>query len=258
MLGECPSALLDAAGNPFSAGALVQALVLSGESTVRALQLHAIETLSSAALRRETERLSAWTENLGRSQKLPLAMLCVAALRQFGNEQRRNFQRTLQALIEADGAIEVFEYTLLQLLAEPTDRGDGRSAHRAVGAKSPSIKSLTQVSDECHLLLSALAWAGSRQPQAAREAYQTATLRLQGLGALASEPLQWQPRLLAGLGMALERLRGCTPPLRQRLVDACTHVVLADRDVNTDEAELLRVVCLHLECPMPLAASWGA
>jgi hypothetical protein len=50
---------------------------------------------------------------------------------------------------------------------------------------------------------------------------------------------------------ALDRLGRLAPPLKRRVLGACIDVILADRQVEEDEAELLRVVAAALDCPMP-------
>ena len=53
------------------------------------------------------------------------------------------------------------------------------------------------------------------------------------------------------LNQALERLQALTPLLKSPVVDACAFAVTADNKVQVPQAELLRVICTLLDCPMP-------
>ena len=50
---------------------------------------------------------------------------------------------------------------------------------------------------------------------------------------------------------ALDRLSLASAPIKARVVDACAHCVLADDEVTLEEGELLRVVCIAPDCPLP-------
>ena len=55
----------------------------------------------------------------------------------------------------------------------------------------------------------------------------------------------------AELTTGLGRLEQAAPKLKQAIVDACAHTVLADNDVTPAEMGLLRAVVITLDCPAP-------
>jgi Zn-dependent protease with chaperone function len=243
LLAGLPQALREAAHSPFSACAIVYALLLSDDPVVDARQRAQIEASCGAALRDETLRLHALVRSVGRAARLPLCELLAPALRELSRDQRAVFARTVQALIDADRAVSVFEYVLAETLRSRLL--DAAAPARRSGAQH---KSLEAVRSELALLLSLLAHAGDADGQSAATAFAAGASRLRGV---ALSLLPQSDRLLTALGPALAQLRALPPQLRAPLVDACGHVALADLYVGEDEATLLRAVCDALDCPLP-------
>jgi hypothetical protein len=180
---------------------------------------------------------------LQRRDRLPLVALLAPALRELSRDQRATFTRTVQALIDADEAVSIFEYVLGQTLRERLS--DDNPVHDRSRVRYHSLKG---VHDELELLLSLLAHAGDFDGSGAAPAFAA------GAGRLAGEALTLLPpstRLLSGLSDALSQLRALAPQLCAQVVDACAHVVLEDRRVTDDEATLLCAVCDALGCPLP-------
>jgi Zn-dependent protease with chaperone function len=260
LLEAIPADLRAAIEAPFSACAAVYALLLSDRPEVQQTQRGQIETLAGPELWPETLRLSTAVAGLPRRERLPFVELLAPALRSLSRDQRASFGQTVQALIDADERVSIFEYVLSHTLA---DRLAGKARSSRVGARQ---RSLLAVRAELALLLSLLAHAGDSAAHAAARgqgaadgqgaagAFASAASRLHGL------PLELLPRsrrLLSGLSAALEQLRMLTPELAQQVVDACAHAVLADRIVTEDEVTLLRAVCGALNCPLPPFSELG-
>jgi Zn-dependent protease with chaperone function len=243
MIDDLPAQLREVASSPFSACAIVYALLLSDENDVRALQRQKIDALTGARILSETERLAPLVAGLPARDRLPLVSLLAPALRQLSREQRGYFTRTVQALIDADQQVSIFEYVLGQSLKERLSDDRAPSARSAV-----RFNSLRAVHDELELLLSLLAHAGADDDTGAETAFEAASARLP------DERLHLLPaseRLLSGLSAALGQLRSLAPQLQRDVVDACAHAVLADRRVTDDEATLLCAICDALGCPLP-------
>jgi Zn-dependent protease with chaperone function/uncharacterized tellurite resistance protein B-like protein len=243
LIAGLPEALHEAVNSPFSACAIVYALLVSEQPEIAAAQRAAIESASGRALRIETERLQALVRSVGRASRLPLCALLAPALRELSRGQRAAFSRTVQALIDADRAVSVFEYVLAETLR--TRLADETARSRRSGVRHRSLQS---VHSEIALLLSLLAHAGDADGRSAASAFAAGASRLQGV-ALALLPRS--DRLLTALAPALAELRTLTPQLRSALIDACAHTALADLHVGEDEATLLRAVCDALDCPLP-------
>ena len=240
---ELPQALRAASTSPFSAGALVYALLLADEPSVAQRQYGLIEREAGAQLLSETLRLHAGVAGLRRRDRLSLVELIAPALRQLSREQRAVFSRTVQALIDADSAVSIFEYVVGHVLRERMS-----DTHDAVARARVRHHSLRKVESELRLLVSLLAHAGATDAAGAGLALAAARARLPGIE---FELLPQSERLLSGLSGALVELRALSPNLCAQVVDACAHAVLADRRVTEDEATLLRAICGGLGCPLP-------
>jgi Zn-dependent protease with chaperone function len=245
LVDSLPAPLRDAVENPFAACAIVYALLLSDEATIQEAQCAQIVGLSGTGLRAETLRMHPQVRALARRDRLPLVSLLAPALRGLSRQQRAAFSATVQALIDADRAVSIFEYVLGQTLA--TRLADDGTAQQRSRVRH---NALADVDDELQLLLSLLAYAGDADGRAAPDAFTAGRARLSGAG-VAIALLPKSPRLLSGLGVALEELAALTPPLRAQVVDACAHIVLADRRMTDDEETLLRAVCNALGSPLP-------
>jgi hypothetical protein len=147
------------------------------------------------------------------------------------------------AFIKADQQIDLFEYTLMHILArhlEPTFKR----------VKPPRIEyyGLAGVRNECSLLLSAIAHAGHPDENEAKDAFATGAKELDGV------TVELVPRAQAGLAgakAALEKLDKVSPKLKKELMRAFIASVAHDGKVTISEGELLRIIADALSLPMP-------
>lgn len=243
LLRELPDAVRVAIGSAFSAGALVYALLLSEDASVRERQMAAVRSGAGPELERETWRLSAALSGIEARWRLPIAKLALPSLRAMTAAQQATFARTAQALIDADARLSLFEFGIVRTLLR----------HLAAGSVAPpreTIRSLEPVLADCRTVLSCLARHGQPDEAGARRAFDAGAARLRlpdRLGLLpASEACG-----LDAVAAAMDRLRGTVPRVREQILDACAHCVLADATVTLAETELLRVVADGLDCPLP-------
>jgi hypothetical protein len=189
-------------------------------------------------LQRETERLVPALDALPKRDRLLVADLLSPALRRLSSDQRATFGHTLQALIDADARVSLFEYVLAHLLQDRLGAAPRRSRQGSLAA----------VQQELSLLLSLLVYAGTSEPASAAHAFELAAQRV-----TAASPtlLPSSARLLSGLAPTLDVLRRLPPALCAVVVDAAAHAALSDRRITDDEWTLLRAVCSALRCPLP-------
>jgi hypothetical protein len=235
---DLPEALYNAAGEPFTARALVLALLLDFRDDVRAKQLQTIDAFGDPLLTRETKRLAAQAVGLSEAARLPLAELSVAALRQMSPKQYTAFREKVEALIAADGRVSPFEATLRTIVLSALDKRFGISPT----SPKPSYAVLRP-----HLvpILTALAQE-SRDPAAAF------ARGVEAYGA-SGPPLQIRDHVLtAEIDTALRAFAAASPAVRRSVVAACAACVAADGIITVREAELLRAVAGALDCPVPM------
>jgi len=242
LLRELPDALREAVGSGFSAGALIYAMLLSDDEAVRQRQIAGVRERSGPELERETWRLSAALGGTDPRWWLPVAKLALPALRQMTPAQQARFADTVGELIAADAQVSLFEFAISRTLLR----------HLAAGREGPpkiSIRTLGPVLGDCQVILSCLARQGQANETSAQRAYAAGAARLQAPTRLGLLPAA--RCALDAVDLALERLRATAPRVREQILDACAHCVLADATVTLEETELLRVVADALDCPLP-------
>lgn len=224
---------------PAGARTLVQILaILSSHSDRDSL----VAMLSPGTVERQSllarlEQVAA----LGTRLRLPLLDLAMPALKQFSASERDDVCRELDALIDADGKVSLFEFTLARLVHE----------HLRADAGKPlkvRFRRYDQLSDEIRLVLSLLVHAsGARDADAEALFERTRSTLLDNSTSL----LPLAQCSLTSLDTALQNLRDLTPLLKGPLVDTLADAILADNKVQVAELELLRAVCSLIDCPVP-------
>lgn len=184
---------------------------------------------------------------IGESNWLPVASLCMPALQQRSPEARAAFVERARHLIEADSHVSAFEASILALLERSL-------ATQATKHSSPKLTRLNQVRDEILSLCAILAHAGSENPAAVERAFQRGVSR----ATLNDEPVAAPRTSPAMLPHLLKSLSGASPRMKETILDALTEVAVHDGTITTKESELLRAVAVALECPMPLLPSTAA
>jgi Zn-dependent protease with chaperone function/uncharacterized tellurite resistance protein B-like protein len=246
MRDAIPPALKNAARDAMGASSMVYALLISTEPAMRAQQLDSLAQNTSDAVRQETERLLPEILPVATNAKLPLVDLALPGLRQLSPTQYQQFSKAIQALIEADGEIDLFEYVLQKIVLRHLDT-------QFNGARKNVVQyyALKPLAPDCSVLLSALAHVGSDDPAQCEAAFQQGA---QGLSRFAQAPLVYVAADqcdLPQVDAALNRLNQAVPQIKKNVLNACVQVVAADGVIQEMEAELLRAVADALDCPMP-------
>ncbi len=240
LLADIPQPLLDAAHEPYGARALLYSLLLDDNADIRAAQLKVLEKNADPNVFELTLQLVKSAQQLDVRGQLPLVDMALPALRSLTVSQYKQFIQCFLALVDADRRISLFEWTLHHILLRHL-----RPQFEKV--RPPQIKyyGLQQLGQQCSVLLSALARASQRDPEAAFEA---------GAKQLPEANLKMLPAESCGLDeldVALRDLAQAVPKQRARLVGACASCICADSAVSVTECELLRAICDILDCPMP-------
>jgi hypothetical protein len=166
-------------------------------------------------------------------------------LRRLAPGQFEEFDRNVQAIIESDRRIDLFEYALRHLLRrhlEPQFRKPRR----------PVIQYhvLKPVVPDVNLVLSGLAHVGHDNPEETLRAFNVGVAKL-GLSRESFTLLEASKANLAQIDAALDRLAQCSAPVKKQVLGACLETVTADGTIQIREAELLRALADALDCPLP-------
>ncbi|MBV8823918.1 MAG: M48 family metallopeptidase [Hyphomicrobiales bacterium] len=240
-----PDVLRDAAHEPFSARAVVYALLLDPRADLRDVQLTRLKAGVEPQDFAETLRLVAPVQALPDAYRLPLLDLAMPALRQMSPRQHHAFRAQVEALTAADQRLSVFEYTLRRVLHRHLDaqflpRRQPRAVHT----------SAQKLAHEMATVLALLAWEGQPEADQAARAFDAGMRGYSG----GDHPHRLPPRdqcSLAAFDAALQTLNHSVPSIKRRIVVACAACILANQQVSVREAELLRAICDTLDCPLP-------
>jgi Zn-dependent protease with chaperone function len=243
---ELPPALREAAHSPQDALAVVLAVVLSQDIPVRERQIAHLRTrvkLPPDAFAR-FEALASQCARLEPALRLPLLGIAFPALRQRPPEQLRTLGIVVDELLGMNAEIGVLDYALGRLLRVLVAEVLSPRARRPA---SPAPK-LHDLRVEAQALFAVIAQVGHANEHDARSAFDAGMRRLLPMAPPEfSRPSDW----LNSLDRALTRFDQLPPAIKQALIEALVVTIAHDRQVTLGEAELLRVVCASLHCPLP-------
>jgi Zn-dependent protease with chaperone function len=253
MIGSIPQPLMDAIHNPQDATAVLFALLYDAASPSAAIQRASIESHGGEMLRADVLRWHGEVQRLGSAARLPLLDLSVPALKELPAPERHRLHETASELIGADGVTDIFEMTLLHVLASRLQLGGAaRPGRRKLG-----VRPLSSLTDEIETVLSAASWSGTDADAEASASFAAACALLPRL----ARPISLLRRVtvsVSGLDAALERLRYTAPDARRQLLHACGRAIESDGRISVDEGELLRAIGESLDCPIPPLVGIGA
>jgi Zn-dependent protease with chaperone function len=242
LLQQIPSVVREAAHDPFAARALVVLLVLDKDEAARERQLAILGQQGDPGVDGETRRLLQKNGLVPRKLQLPMLELVLPTLRRITEHQAKSFLEVLDAVIQEDHKVTLFEWCLQRIVIAHLHEVFGWSdADRAA-------TDATTVAACVGTLLSLLTYAASTDPQDQETLFTRAAQDM----CMPQLVLSTRRALsLSQLDTALPTLRQLPPRKKQRLFAACLDIVMADGEVTTVEGELLRVVAATLAIPVP-------
>ena len=241
MLSALPNELIEAAGNTFSARAVIYFLLLSKDARIQQQQIDHLMQHADDGVAAVTLRLSSFQSVMRDEYRLSLVNLALSSLQHLTADQYQRFVNNIDALIRADNKIELFEWALQKIVRHAL-------AHKFAPKQNtrPRYKSFSPVSDACIMLLSVL-WYAGHNDDARREGFRQALgeLGLQG------DLLERSAINLQQFDAALDTLNALYPLKKPELLKACAKVIALDGRVTAIESELFRAIAEILDCPMP-------
>nr|WP_193568417.1 M48 family metallopeptidase [Oleiagrimonas citrea] len=240
---QLPDTLARAAHDASGALDLVLALAVSDDPRVRDAQLLQVDSGFGSDAAEGVEALLPALSILHPMLHLPLVALAFPQLKRQPRPRLTQLLHTLDIIIHADQRISLHEYCLVKLLRLMlTDALDPSRGF------VPGARRLRQVEADYAVLCAVVAHHGHDDGDAARRAWARAMHEaLPNARADFAVPGNWQ----AAMDRALERLDRIRPLDKQLVVRGLTLAVAEDDHVNVAEAELLRVICAALHCPLP-------
>ncbi|XQU07441.1 M48 family metallopeptidase [Halomonas sp. LY9] len=244
VLSALPAALKTAAHEPYTARALIYAMLLSENDAQRQHQLAVLENIALPDVFAELHTLMAEVARLDVQLRLPLIELTLPALTSLTIEQAQHFRLCMERLIHSDGHVSLFEWTLYQLLLSHLSEHHG-------GAENLTLQACER---ECQRLLSVLAAAGLEQ---GLESVQERASEMAHALHAAQQVLPFELAAvedtddMQALSLAVERLRRLKPLQKSLLLQSMARCIEHDGRIRPAEAELFRAIADMLGCPVP-------
>jgi Zn-dependent protease with chaperone function len=191
---------------------------------------------------------AAWNEGgalqqLAPDLRLPLSEIAFSALRRRSPQELEQIMGSLDALIKADGRVDVFEFCLSTLLRT--------ELHEVIHHRPPWGKqrqTLASAAQPIATLLAVLARVGHDNPRQGESAFRAGLYRVLPGHHVPFAPPQQGLSALDPVWPALDGLQGSD---KAALVESLVMVISHDGVMTTQEVELLRTVCGVLHCPVP-------
>jgi Zn-dependent protease with chaperone function len=196
----------------------------------------------SPALQKMRQALQA----LSRQQQLQLLTIAIVSLKNLSRAQYVDFKRTLRALIQADQQIDLFEWSLFELV---THSCDAQFTHRAV--PQPQYQQIDAVLNEFVLVLTLLVQQVYPHVDQQRAAFEQA-IKAIGL----NNPPAWQTVTWDWLRFhaALKKLALAFPLLKSRMLKGWVQAQQsADISETADAQQLLNALAACLDVGFLLA-----
>ncbi len=243
MVGSIPQTVVQNSRDPYGARAIVFALLIDADVDKAAKQITALHKQTEGDVARLTQQLAPVIRQMQPQQRLAVIEMAVPALRELSARHFQLFKRNIDALIQFDADVTLFEWTLQKIVVCSLSADHSRGT-----LQSDKSRLLGQLLPECAILLSVIARSSAQGEAETGNAFRAAAKELETgqIHLLASHEAT-----VEALESTLEKLVQLRPLHKQRLLRACAVCVAADGRVAAVEVELLRAISLLLNCPMP-------
>jgi len=244
LLQSIPEHLREAAHEPFSAQALIYALLLAEREPPTDAVPRWLRERLEPALAESTRKLLLELNNGDREWFLPLVELSLPVLRHMSDGQYRTFRHNIEHLIREDEQVSLFEFALEKLVVHQLDTAFSKKA-------DPDIRHyhLKTLGKEISLLLSAMAHASESDSEKAWETGIASIREYLPGGVSFLPPEKCNPDKLDA---ALKEVNASANPVKKFILTALIHCITTDDRVTVRERELMRAISEAINAPIPL------
>jgi Zn-dependent protease with chaperone function len=238
------AALSEQIHDPFSAIAVLFALLLSDEPQIQQKQLEFIQLSNIPGLSTQSLHLLPELNALPESQRLPLIQLALPALKCMSASQYKTVSRTLLLLIRADKQYDLFEWCLYQLV-----RHYLQPEFNPVKLSKPKYRTVESVSEPFAMVLSLLCHYGADKEEEVARAFNRGA---NSAGLYTIKLIDHQRCNMDSFIDATNSLADCFPLLKPSLLKALTAAANHDNKITTVERELITAIAAVMDSPVPL------
>ena len=244
LMQSLPKAINDSTHTPGSAYALMLALRLDEDKSIREKQFALIE--SQALLLSDVKRYAEDVKKLSQKDILPIIEMSIPALKRLSSQQYTEFKQHLTQFIFADKNTNLQEWLQFRLLSYYLDQhfNNGqkkrfaRSYHSFPQIKHPLICAMSLLANEAH---------ESDQLKDAAYAKGMHSLAIENTTRIPIEKLAF-----IEVNKSLEKIDYLVPLLKDKFLIACANCIEQDNSITPTEWGLLRVIAACIGCPMPI------
>jgi Zn-dependent protease with chaperone function len=238
-----PELLRAAVHDPVGARAVVYSALIAREGTATDQLPDAIRVGDPPASAHCADIMRAMRA-VPRRHRLALVDLASSALSAMPVASYQAFRAVVAGIMRADGSIDLFEWTVAQVLRSRVEDRFRAGSVRPTADRATLRERRPQVV----ALLGLVACTTGQDSHAAEQAL-AAGLATVGFGSAAlPDPSQ---RSLDSLSSALDSLGNLKPSERGRLLSACVTIATHDANVRDDEAFILQAIAERLAVPLP-------
>lgn len=248
LLKSIPKSLKSMSENPFSAQALVYALLCSSDEKIRNMQKESI-TKHSDVLVKQTQLALISIERLERDSYLPLMQLCVTSLKMMSLAQYKEFREYAKQLIDMDDKLSLLEWNIQHLIFRPLDiyfelRTVPREKYSNIGA----------IRDEVTFFISVLAKEQKEDEKSAEEAFDFAK---KSVKASSLKYVSNELETYSKLESAVFHLESAKLGVRKKVLSMAIAALEHDGEISSEDLEILNSVSLILRLPLPLTPKFA-
>ena len=250
LLQQISPALLSLAKEPTGCRCILFALLLdSKNSSVRDQQTQLILNNTDQDTNTLTQKIFPQIQELSCELKYLLIEECAPSFTLFSPGQMEDFLTLVDALMQADQKIDLFEWSLQKIIGYQLNHQSNNSTKALHGRAS-----LRSRINECSTFLGALAHFGGEPGQAVKS-YKKGFRSLDR-----SRPVNLPPvekcNDLGVMDATLLKLNKMTPLAKRSFLDACSKVAEHDGMISDTEIQIIRGIAAALSCPLgPVSAS---
>jgi len=246
LIASIPDQVREHTSSPYGARMLVYFLLLDQRKEIFDAQMKIIDHMAEPEVFRTLEKARPNLGTLDPALRLPIIDLTMPALRFLSENQYEAFMTVVNALVEADQKIDIFEFALQRVLQHHLDPVFGKAPKRPM-VNYYGIRGLLP---EASIILSALARKchdfgvdASAAFLAGADVIQDSKAKLQMLD---PEVCTWDD-----LETALNKFNEASSLVKKEILAAALACMMHDHEISVSEVELFRAIAVTLDCPVP-------
>ena len=240
-----PSEIYAAAHSPEQAWVLALALALDLNTLHSERQLRFVDEQLGVERGQQVRRYFGQISKIGAGYRLPILEIAFPALKRRPVPQLEYLLELVRRLIELDGEVDLYEYCFFRVLTNSLEQAEDPSGRRK--RRRSTKKAVRQAAID---LLRTVARHGHSSAEARASAFRAGAAEF-GQWASDAEYGDETLQTVTVLDRSLTVLARTNSAGRKSLLQAVGKTVSHDGKMSVPEAELLRVICASLDCPLP-------